>query len=352
MIKPLLSVVLVVILSGCASNLKSSTWVAIRESPTQFDQAIAKCEYDIKLIDKDSERLKLALMGFQHPTFEACMKVQGYEWMRISDTEVTSKNMETKAKIARSEKDEDAIKIAGYRAGVEKGDANSEINLAYRYYNGNGLTQSFTQAYKLYARAAEKVEANKQAARNAQVNLGNMYVSGHGVEIDLVRAMMWFELSAYNGDKDAQKKYTELRVKSSPYQIKMAKRLTAFCGEKNFKNCDEPLSSGWNICDVANVLASTPSEAKDANFMNIDFSFRKNEDLKISRLYIFFKDSPTRFENLQRTDDGFVNGSEKFKGYASVDKKILVQELERQNLIITLKRKDESDTTFFAKCSE
>ena len=124
---------LAVLLSACASNLKYSSWVAIRESPTQFDQAIEKCEYDIKLIDKDSERLKLALMGFQHPTFEACMKVQGYEWMKMSEAEVMSKSLEAKTQLSNSKKVDDAAKIAGYRAGVEKGDVNSEINLAYLY---------------------------------------------------------------------------------------------------------------------------------------------------------------------------------------------------------------------------
>ena len=349
--KIFISIALAGTLAGCATKLKSSTWVPIRESSVPFEQAIAKCEYDLRILGKENDRLKFGLLGLQHPTFEACMKVQGYEWMKIEDAEAKLQGSSVANVKENSNKDADAIKIAEYRAGVEKGDANAEVNLAWRYYSGTGVAQSFTQAYKLYARAAEKVSSDKQSASNAQINLGTMYVSGNGVEVDSIRAMMWFELSGINGSEDGKKRYADLSSKSNPMQVLKAKRLKNYCLAKEFKSCDEPLSKDWKICEVTNVFAASPEKAKIVSDLNLNFAFQRQQNSETPKLYIFVSNSQYRSRDLVKTGAGLLNNKDRYVGYVAKDKNAAVQEFEDGNLSIRLTDQDGNDMSFFTTCS-
>jgi TPR repeat protein len=80
--------------------------------------------------------------------------------------------------------------------------------------------------------------AAAQGNTDAQFNIGKMYQSGNGVAQNLVRAHMWSNLSALNGDADAVKLRDAVAAKMTTQQIAEAQKMARECQAKNFKNCD------------------------------------------------------------------------------------------------------------------
>lgn len=78
------------------------------------------------------------------------------------------------------------------------GDSRAQAHLAYMYYIGEGVTQSYTEAVYWYEKAA--VQGN----RDAQYNLAVAYAFGEGVEQDLVKASTWYRRAADQGHIVAQ----------------------------------------------------------------------------------------------------------------------------------------------------
>ncbi|MFN4355231.1 hypothetical protein [Parvibaculum sp.] len=74
----------------------------------------------------------------------------------------------------------------------------------------------------------ESFEKNDLAAEGgkeeALYNLGLMYSTGHGVEVDLVTAHKWFNLAAMKGSNAARSCRAELAAEMSPSQIAEAQR--------------------------------------------------------------------------------------------------------------------------------
>lgn len=83
------------------------------------------------------------------------------------------------------------------KALAEQGNAAAQSTLADLYYDGNGVTQDYSQAAFWYRKAAE------QNIVKAQYNLGNMYNEGLGVDINYTEAASWHQKAAINGDLDA-----------------------------------------------------------------------------------------------------------------------------------------------------
>ena len=78
----------------------------------------------------------------------------------------------------------DLLSLAG------QGHPGAQFNLALMYYNGHGVTQSYTKSAKWYRLAAEQGNAS------AQNNLGTMYAKGEGVPQDISEAMRWYKRAA------------------------------------------------------------------------------------------------------------------------------------------------------------
>ena len=70
---------------------------------------------------------------------------------------------------------------------AELGDAEAQFFLGVRYYNGEGVSQNYSEAVKWFTKAAE------QNIPEAQVNLGKMYLEGKGVKRDPQTAKKWLE---------------------------------------------------------------------------------------------------------------------------------------------------------------
>ncbi|RUZ66631.1 SEL1-like repeat protein, partial [Mesorhizobium sp. M7A.F.Ca.US.007.01.1.1] len=89
-----------------------------------------------------------------------------------------------------------ALKSIAFSA--ESGFADSQAALAAMYFEGNGVTQSYSEAARWYLLAAE------QGSAYAQTMLSAMYLTGHGVTANQDTAVKWLKKAAANGNAAAQ----------------------------------------------------------------------------------------------------------------------------------------------------
>jgi TPR repeat protein len=103
------------------------------------------------------------------------------------------------------------------KPAANAGNADAEELIGVMYAMGLGVERDDRRAFEWYMRSALKGHAG------AQSGIGWYYEVGRGVEaIDLVRAYMWYTLSAIGGDPDAAISLEEVVKKMTPEQIKTA----------------------------------------------------------------------------------------------------------------------------------
>ena len=85
--------------------------------------------------------------------------------------------------------------IEEWRAAAAAGDLDAIVALASLTEDGIGLAQDYKAAAALYRQAADRGDPV------AQLNLGDYYSRGRGVERDLVQAYFWLSLSMAQGRK-------------------------------------------------------------------------------------------------------------------------------------------------------
>ena len=105
------------------------------------------------------------------------------------------------------------------------------------YNKGQGVAQDYKEAVKLFRVAAAKGDAL------AQGKLGNMYLDGHGVPQDNVRAYMWMNLAtALASSAKIREPTSQLRdliaKEMTTAQIERAQTMARACQQSNFKLCD------------------------------------------------------------------------------------------------------------------
>ena len=139
--------------------------------------------------------------------------------------------------------------IEEVKAKAEAGDAESEVELGFRYEQGKGVAKDQMEAVKWFRKAAEQNFADAQnslgvcyangegvgkdqaeavkwfrkaAEQNfagAQYNLGVCYAKGRGVVQDHVEGYKWVSLAARQGDENAKKAMTTVENNLTPEQI-------------------------------------------------------------------------------------------------------------------------------------
>ena len=72
-----------------------------------------------------------------------------------------------------------------------------QVEMGDRYYHGDGVEQDYEQAIFWYTKAAEQGNAD------AQYNLGLMYYYGDGAEEDWELGWEWIEKAAIQGHEEA-----------------------------------------------------------------------------------------------------------------------------------------------------
>lgn len=87
--------------------------------------------------------------------------------------------------------------LAEFRPLAEQGDADAQVNLGNLYMKGLGVEQNYNTAFRWYLRAAE------QGQPVAQGKLGLMHYYGLGLKENHEEAVHWFRMAAEGGDVDA-----------------------------------------------------------------------------------------------------------------------------------------------------
>ena len=85
-----------------------------------------------------------------------------------------------------------------FRLAADQGNASAQYNLGWMYYHGNGVTRDYQVALKWFRLAADQGNAT------AQLWLGIMYANGIGAIQDDDEAERWYRLAADQGNADAQ----------------------------------------------------------------------------------------------------------------------------------------------------
>lgn len=103
---------------------------------------------------------------------------------------------------------------------AHSGNADAEKLIGVMYAMGLGVERDDERAFEWYLRAAMKGHPG------AQTGVAWYYEVGRGVSApDLVRAYMWYVLSAIGGDPDGAISQQEIAMKMTPEQIEKANKL-------------------------------------------------------------------------------------------------------------------------------
>jgi TPR repeat protein len=102
---------------------------------------------------------------------------------------------------------------------AEKGDMESQFDLATMYDTGKGVPLDPAKAFVWYERAA------KQGQKAAQFNLGVMFEDAIGVPKDLVQAYLYYSLAVNGGPPYAARNLSQIRRDMTPEQIAKAEQL-------------------------------------------------------------------------------------------------------------------------------
>jgi GAF domain/Sel1 repeat/PilZ domain len=116
------------------------------------------------------------------------------------------------ARVAAAKTPEELRRLA------EQGDKDAEWALGVRYHNGDGVTQSDTQAAQWFLRAAE------QGHVLAQATLGAYYWAGRGVPQDLSKAYFWSVLARAGNDEASKYRVAVLTSRMSRAQVTAAQQ--------------------------------------------------------------------------------------------------------------------------------
>ena len=88
--------------------------------------------------------------------------------------------------------------ISDLAARAAQGDAAAQMELAERYFKGDGVRTDMEEALNWYSKAAELGNSD------AQMKLGGIYIAGKVVRKNSAEAAKWFMLAADGGNAAAQ----------------------------------------------------------------------------------------------------------------------------------------------------
>ena len=95
-----------------------------------------------------------------------------------------------------------------YRKGADMGEMNAKLRLADCYKHGTGCKADYSKAMEQYLYLAERTgrywQRYADGIGTALYEIGNMYLFGSGVPIDLKKAAKYFRLAAKKGNRNAE----------------------------------------------------------------------------------------------------------------------------------------------------
>ena len=113
-----------------------------------------------------------------------------------------------------------------FRPLAEKGHAAAQYQVALMHKMGLGVPK--------WSRLAAK-----QGNTQAQLLLGSLYYTKEGSESpDVLKAYMWYEVAAAQGNPEAQKEVATIGKELSPQQLSDAQAKAQQCRSSNYEKCD------------------------------------------------------------------------------------------------------------------
>jgi uncharacterized protein len=109
--------------------------------------------------------------------------------------------------------------VQEWRPEAEQGDPAAQLNMGLLYLDGHGVPQDLAEAAKWFRRAAE------QGNTEAQHELGALYGSGQGVRRDYVEAYKWMNICAASGKAGCIAQRDLLAKKMKPADVTRAQRM-------------------------------------------------------------------------------------------------------------------------------
>ena len=198
----------------------------------------------------------MVLLAILQPIFSGCGERAAGNKIEASAPTVTAKELTPEEQFAETKKKADAgdakaQNILGlmYYEGqfvsqdytealkwlnlaAQQGDAEAQFYIGVMYDTGKGVYRDYAEAVKWFRLAAQ------QGHRSAQFHLGVIYKSGQGVPQDNVRAHLWFNLSAVSGYALAIKLRDEVAAKMTNTEIAEAQKMAKDCQANKFIGCD------------------------------------------------------------------------------------------------------------------
>ena len=98
--------------------------------------------------------------------------------------------------------------LESLEAEAAAGDADAQLELGLRYWEGDGVPEDNEEAAKYFRKAAE------QGLAEAQTWMGNLLESGIGVTANDAEASSWYQEAAKQGDEEAQYRFETLEADS------------------------------------------------------------------------------------------------------------------------------------------
>ena len=112
--------------------------------------------------------------------------------------------------------------MAALEPAARSGNADAEELIGVMYAMGLGVGRDDRRAFEWYLRASMKGHPG------AQSGIGWYYEVGRGIAApDLIRAYLWYTLSAIGGDPDAKLTLEDLVRRMSPEEIEEGRKLVA-----------------------------------------------------------------------------------------------------------------------------
>ena len=108
-----------------------------------------------------------------------------------------------------------------WRPLAEQGDREAQFNLGLLYIDGQGVPQDPAEGAAWFQKSAD------QDFTKAQLNLGALYGSGKGVKRDYVQAYKWLSICAAKGDRRCTAQRDLVVKKLKPAQLNEAQHLAS-----------------------------------------------------------------------------------------------------------------------------
>ena len=113
-----------------------------------------------------------------------------------------------------------------------QGNTSAQVNVGNLYAKGLGVEKNLNEAFRWLNMAAEKGDIN------AQNSIGEMYLLGNGLLKDITKADMWFTIASNNGNKIALENKTLLEKQMSEEDKLIVKNNVLTCMNQMLQNCN------------------------------------------------------------------------------------------------------------------